>query len=99
VAAPTVTSRLDRVLFGALKWDTIAFAKNPDNDDTKLQEYRIYRKKAEAADSAFAQLASLGISTFQYVDKNLAPGQRYAYLVGVVNKDGLEMKSAATIEP
>ncbi len=99
VAAPAVTSQLDKVLFGALKWNTVTFAKNTNNDDTKLQEYRIYRKKAEEADSAFTQLASLGISTFQYVDKNLAPGQRYAYLVSVVNKDGLEMKSAATIEP
>ena len=99
VAAPTVTSGYDRILFASLKWNTITFAKNTNNDDTKLKEYRVYRKKAEEADSAFAQIATLGVSTFQFVDKGLSPTQRYAYIVSVVNNDGLEMKSGVTIEP
>jgi hypothetical protein len=99
VAAPTVTSKLDEVLFAAEKWNTITFAKNTNNDDTKLQEYRLYRRKAEEADTAFALLTTLNVSTFQYVDKHLPPSQRYAYMVSVVNKDGLELKSAVTIEP
>jgi hypothetical protein len=99
VAAPTVTSKLDEVLFAAEKWNTITFAKNTNNDDTKLLEYRLYRRKAEEADSAFVLLTTLNVSTFQYVDKHLPPSQRYAYMVGVANKDGLELKSAVTIEP
>jgi hypothetical protein len=99
VNAPTVTSKLNKVLFGADKWNTVAFAKNPDNDDTKIQEYRLYRKKASEADGAFALIATLGVTTFQYVDKKLPVHQKYAYMVSVVNKDGLELKSGVTIEP
>jgi hypothetical protein len=98
VGAPTVTSQLNKVLFAAEKWNTVAFTKNPDNDDTKIQEYRLYRKKAGEADSAFAVLTTLNVSTFQYVDKKLPADQRYAYMVSVVNKDGLELKSGVTIE-
>jgi len=99
VAAPTVASKLNQVLFGAEKWNTVSFVKNPDNDDTKILEYRIYRRKAGEADSAFAKVATLNTSTFQYIDKKLPTGQKYAYLISVVNKDGLELKSAVTIEP
>ncbi len=99
IGAPTVTSQFDKVLFATQKWNTISFVKNPDNDDTKIQEYRIYRKKVGEDDSAFALLTTLNTSTFQYVDKKLQAGQRYAYLVSVVNKDGLELKSGVTIEP
>jgi len=99
VGAPKVTSQLNKVLFAAEKWNTVAFTKNPDNDDAKIQEYRLYRKKVGENDAAFAVIATLNISTFQYVDKKLPAGQRYAYLVSVVNKDGLELKSGVTIEP
>jgi hypothetical protein len=99
VASPTVASSFNKVLFGEEKWNTVAFSKNPDNDDTKIQEYRVYRKKSTEADTAFAVVATLNTSTFQYIDKKLPPGQKYAYLISVVNKDGLELKSAVTIEP
>ena len=33
------------------------------------------------------------------IDKKLPLGTRYAYMVSVVNKDGLELKSGVTIEP
>jgi hypothetical protein len=33
------------------------------------------------------------------VDKKLPVVQRYAYMISVVNKDGLELKSAVTIVP
>jgi len=99
VNAPTVKPQMNRVLFAAEKWNTVAFSKNQDNDDTKIQEYRLYRKKAEESDSAFAVIGTLNISTFQYVDKKLPVGQRCAYMVSVVNKAGLELKSAVTITP
>jgi hypothetical protein len=99
VGAPTVTSQLNKVLFYSEKWNTVSFVKNPDNDNTKIQEYRLYRKKAEDSDSTFSVIATLNISTFQYLDKKLPVGQRYAYMVSVVNKDGLELKSAVTIQP
>ena len=98
VNAPTVASQLDRVLFSALKWNTITFVKNPDNDDAALQEYRLYGKKVEDPDTSYAILATFApTDTLQYVHKNLAAGQRYAYMIGVVNKAGLELKSGATI--
>jgi hypothetical protein len=98
VAAPAVTSQLDRIVFAARKFNTIAFAKNPANDDATLQEYRLYGKKLEDPDTSYAVLATFTpADTLQYVHKNLAVGQKYAYLVGVVNKAGLELRSGPTV--
>jgi hypothetical protein len=98
VDPPAVTSKLDRVLFAARKYNYLAFAANPANDAATLQEYRLYAKKLEEPDSAFAVLATFApTAALSYVHKNLPVAQRYAYLVGVVNKSGLELKSGAVV--
>jgi len=98
VAAPTVASQLDRIVFLGRKTNTIFFAKNPANDDATLQEYRLYVKKLEDPVTAYAVLATFApTDTLRYVQKNLPLAQGYAYVVGVVNKAGLEMKSPPTL--
>lgn len=94
IAAPTVTSQINRVLFAREKILTISFAKNPINDDATLGSYKLYFKNYGDPDSAYAVLATFApTDTLQYVWKKLAVSQRYTFMVGVVNKDGLEMKS------
>ena len=98
VAAPVVTSRLDRIVFAARKFNTIVFVKNPANDDATIREYRLYGKKLEDPDGSYAVLATFAPSdALQYVHKNLAVAQKYAYRVGVVDKSGLELTSGVTI--
>lgn len=98
VQAPVVTSQIDRVLFASRKFNTVTFVKNPANDDATLQEYRLYAKKLEDPDTSFAILATFApTDALQYVHKKLVVSQRYAYIVGVVNKSGLELKSGVTI--
>ena len=98
VGAPTVTSAINRVLFASEKNLTITFAKNTVNDDTTLASYKLYSKKYEDPDTAYTVLATFSpTDTFQYVWKKLAVSQRYSFVVGVVNKDGLELKSPATV--
>jgi hypothetical protein len=58
-----------------------------------LQEYRIYRRKIQEDDDAFVLLAALDLGTFGYKDANLITKQKYAYRIGVVNKDGDEKLS------
>jgi hypothetical protein len=96
---PTITTQVNRILFAAKKVNTVSFTPNDANDPATLQEYRIYRRKAGEGDDAFVFLATLDLATFGYKDANLAPKQKYAYQVSVVNKDGLELKSGVTIEP
>jgi hypothetical protein len=90
-------SQVDRVVLAPRKSNTIAFVKNPANDDATLLEYRLYAKKLEDPDASFAVLTTFGpADTLRYVHKKLDVNQKYAYMVGVVNKAGLELKSGVT---
>ena len=98
VAAPVVASAIDRIVFASRKINTVTFVKNPANDDTTLQEYRLYAKKLEDPDAGYAVLATFApADALRYVHKSLAVGQKFDYMVGVVNKSGLELKSAVTL--
>ncbi len=98
VAAPTVTSQVNRVLFASEKILTVSFVKNPINDDATLKEYRLYAKKYEDPDTAYTVIATYApTDTLQYVWKKLAVSQKYSFIASVVNKDGLELKSLAVV--
>ena len=98
IAAPTVTSTVNRVLFASEKTITVSFTKNPVNDDATLKEYRLYAKKAGEADTAYAVIATYApTDTLQYVWKKLAVSQQYSFIASVVNKDGLELKTTAVV--
>jgi hypothetical protein len=95
---PGLKTSINRVLFYSKKNNQITFARNAGNDDSLLQEYRIYRRKAEEGDDQFVLLAALNLATFTYKDADLVTKQKYAYLVSVVDKDGREKFSDAVIE-
>jgi hypothetical protein len=98
IAAPVVTSQINRVLFSKEKTLTINFTKNLENDDATLKEYRLYYKKAEEGNSAYTVLATFApTDTLQYIMKKLAVSQKYTFIASVVNKDGLEIQTAAVI--
>jgi hypothetical protein len=94
IAAPTVSSTINRVLFSSEKTITVKFAKNPENDDATLKEYRLYYKKAEEADSAYTYVTFGVTDKLEYVMKKLPVAQKYSFMASVVNKDGLEIKTA-----
>lgn len=98
IQPPTVESKINRVLFASEKTLTIDFAKNPENDDATLQEYRLYYKKAEDPDTAYTVLATFApTATLQYVLKKVPVSQKYNFLASVVNKDGLELKTTSVV--
>jgi hypothetical protein len=91
--APALKTTVSRILFASRKANVLSFAPNAANDATTLQEYRIYRRKIQEDDDAFVLLAALDLGTFGYKDANLITKQKYAYRIGVVNKDGDEKLS------
>ena len=91
-------TQINRILFAARKVNIVTFAANEANDQATLQEYRIYRRKAEESDDAFVLLATLDLNTFGYKDANLPTKQKFAYQVGVVNKDGDEKRTDVLVE-
>jgi hypothetical protein len=95
---PAVKSAINRVLFYSKKSNVITFAPNTANDDAYLQEYRIYRRKAEESDAQSVLIATLNLATFAYKDAAVITKQKYAYAVGVVDKDGQEKRSEAVVE-
>jgi hypothetical protein len=98
IQPPTVSSKINRVLFSSEKTLTINFAKNPVNDDATLKEYRLYYKKAEEANTAYTVLATFApTAALQYVMKKLPVSQKYNFMASVVNKDGLEIKTTAVL--
>jgi len=97
IAAPTVSSQAKRVLFSSEKTITVNFTKNPENDDATLKEYRLYYKKAEEADSAYKYVTFAPTATLQYVMTKLPVPQKYSFMASVVNKDGLEIKTADVV--
>jgi hypothetical protein len=97
IALPTVTAKVNRVLFSSEKTLTVNFAKNPENDDATLKEYRLYYKKAEESDSAYTYVTFAPTATLQYVMTKLPVAQKYSFKASVVNKDGLELVTAAVV--
>jgi hypothetical protein len=86
------------VLFAARKANVVTFAANEANDAATLREYRVYRRLAQDPDETFSLIATLGLGTFGYKDANLSTKLKYAYQIGVVNKDGEEKRAAAVLE-
>ncbi len=93
----TLTTAINKILFYSEKMNTLTFAKNPDNDDSNLNSYRLYRKKAEEADETFQVLETLNPTTFKYDDRKLPLNQKYAYALSTVDKDGNESPRSVVV--
>jgi hypothetical protein len=93
----TLTTAINKILFYSEKMNTITFAKNPDNDDSTLANYKLYRRKAEDADDKFEMLTTLNLTTFKYEDRKLPLNQKYAYALSTVDQDGKESEKTAVV--
>ncbi|MBM3295646.1 MAG: hypothetical protein FJY82_14165 [Candidatus Aminicenantes bacterium] len=82
----------NKVLFYNEKINTITFDKNPENDDSLVASYKLYRKLASESNNKFQLLATLTPSTFKYDDRQLPHATKYAYTVTMVDADGNESR-------
>jgi lysophospholipase L1-like esterase/fibronectin type 3 domain-containing protein len=96
-AGVALTTALDKVLFYEEKYNTIAYERNPLNDDASLAGYLLYRKRTGEDDATFMLIANLSSSTFRYTDGRLQSKQKYAYALTAVTKDGKESKKSAVV--
>lgn len=90
--SPPLSVTVDSTLNAAedQKTNTITWAANPANSSLIITNYKIYRKTAQAADTAFASLNQVTGSTFTYTDANLSAAVRYTYRLTAVTNQGAE---------
>jgi hypothetical protein len=69
---------------------TVAWANNPVNDAIVLESYRVYRKKKDDPDTAYALAGTVDDQVFQFMDANLLGVQVYTYKVSSVAEGQLE---------
>lgn len=72
-----VQSALGEGIF--LKTNTLTWQKDPRNLEAELVKYRIFRKKAEEDDTAYALAAELDPTVFSHTDGGLVNSQLYTY--------------------
>lgn len=92
-----LTTAINKILFFSEKMNTITFAKNSDNDDSMVANYKLYRRKAEEADDKFELLTTLTTTTFKYEDRKLPLSQKYAYALSTIDKDGKESPKSTVV--
>ena len=61
------------------KDNTLTWRKNAQNRASEVAKYRIYRKKIEEDDVAYALAGEVGSDIFSYKDTGLVNDQKYAY--------------------
>jgi len=93
--SPSIETRLDGS--GAKKINKITWLVNSENANVPLQNYRIYRKLAGAADTTFALLASISPTLLQYEDTGLDVKTNYSYRVTAVSQNADESDPSATV--
>jgi|Deesub1362B_J571_1020462.scaffolds.fasta_scaffold00002_789 fibronectin type 3 domain-containing protein len=72
------------------KKNIIRWKKNPDNDNTRVKNYRLYRKEVQQGESQYKLIATLGKSTFSYEDRNLPDNKKFSYVLTTVDVDDQE---------
>lgn len=72
------------------KKNIIRWKKNPDNDNTRVKNYRLYRKEAQQGESQYKPVATLGKSTFVYEDRNLPDTKKFSYVLTTIDTDDQE---------
>ncbi len=95
----SVKTAIIKILFFQEKMNTVTFDRNDLNEETLLSGYKLFRRRAEDSDDDLVLVATLDLSTRQYLDRGLPVGQKYAYVVSAVDRDGNEARSNIVIEP
>ena len=87
VGIKLVTKRAEEPGF---KKNIIRWKKNPDNDNTRVKSYRLYRKEVQQGESQYKPIATLGKATFSYEDKNLPDTKKFSYVLTTIDVDNQE---------
>jgi lysophospholipase L1-like esterase len=93
--SPALETRLDAA--EDHKINAITWQANPLNASGFVMNYRVYRRLASQADSAFTLLASVTGATLRYEDANLDIPTKYAYRVTALSAPGDESEPAAAV--
>jgi hypothetical protein len=72
------------------KINTLSWLDNPENRSIELQSYRIFRKQADAPDSAVVLIASVSPQTHSYQDANLPFARKFTYGMTALGRSGVE---------
>jgi hypothetical protein len=86
----SVETKVDKILFYEIKDNVISFAPSSNNAAADVAGYNIYRRKANEENTAMTLLSSVDAATFSYTDAEIRGGQKYAYAVTTIFKDGRE---------
>jgi len=63
------------------KNNTLTWQRNPENENSNVKSYKIYRRNAEQSSKEFALVATVSPNTFQHEDKGLPNDQRFTYVL------------------
>jgi hypothetical protein len=74
----------------ASKINTLGWLDNPENRSLELQNYRIFRKPADAPDSVFTLIASVSPEIHVLEDANLPFSRKFTYSMTARGKTGTE---------
>lgn len=78
------------------KVNTLTWTNNPANASLQLSGNKIWRKLLDAADNAFALVATASPTDIQYQDLNLDILTKYSYRITVAPQTGEESEACAT---
>lgn len=84
-------------LFFTEKINWVQWQKSPLNDPVTLNGYKLFRKKKGEDDASYQLLSSLSADTFEYLDRELSPGDKFSYALVAVDSDGNESKKSQAV--
>ena len=73
----------------------LSWTENPLNDPITVASYKIFRRMASEKDTAFAVLATIDGAALEFLDRELAAGEKYVYRIRAVDSDGRESDNSA----
>ncbi len=85
------STHTDRSMFQSRTVNEVTWAYNPANDAVAaITGYRIYRKRTDVDDQAYASVAEVEGTVFVYRDTKVATGATYVYAVASLDAAGHE---------
>lgn len=90
-----VRSSVNRFFFSQEKINRLVWVRNALNDPVTVASYKVFRRKSTETDAAFAVVATVAGTVFEYVDRGLLLTDSYVYRLTTV--DSLGRESAASV--
>lgn len=90
-------TQINDSLFFEEKLNTIKWKKNPLNDARTVKKYALWRKTFGQADTAFRVLAEIDPSVFEYIDRDLKPGDKFVYTLTASDSVGNESRKSRAL--